>query len=232
MVMELISESTIKIILGSEDLRERDMKLAELVLGGNKAQELFQEIAMQAQAEFEFEIDNRPIMVEAMPHSSDSVTIIITKVENEEDLNKFYLSRTNASDVAYNRFEETYTKGSDELLAGLNGVRSELSKGKVKNSKNMNLIFSFKDINSVAAASNNIEKNLFSSSVYKDDKRYFLLLEMKENKKDSAKLKDTELKLLDYGVKHSNDDNSLLYMKEYGKIIIKNDAIKVLNNWK
>ena len=40
----------------------------------------------QAQLEFGFEADNIPLMIEAIPVTTDSIILIITKVEDPEEL--------------------------------------------------------------------------------------------------------------------------------------------------
>ena len=40
----------------------------------------------QAAQEFGFEAENMPLMIEAIPSSSDSIVLIITKVEDPEEL--------------------------------------------------------------------------------------------------------------------------------------------------
>ena len=58
----------------------------ELAYGTDKAKKLFREMMQQAQIEFGFEADNIPLMIEAIPVNGESVILIVTKVEDPEEL--------------------------------------------------------------------------------------------------------------------------------------------------
>ena len=62
------------------------VNLRELAYGSEKAKKLFRDMMQQAQIEFGFEADNIPLMIEAIPVSTESIILIITKVEDPEEL--------------------------------------------------------------------------------------------------------------------------------------------------
>ena len=86
MKIEKINDNQIRCTLTSDDLANREIKLSELAYGTDKAKNLFQDMMQQAQSEFGFDSDNSPLMVEAIPVSPDSIVLIITKVEDPEEL--------------------------------------------------------------------------------------------------------------------------------------------------
>lgn len=86
MKIEKINDNQIRCTLTSEDLANREIKLSELAYGTEKAKNLFQDMMQQAQNEFGFDSDNSPLMVEAIPVSPDSIVLIITKVDDPEEL--------------------------------------------------------------------------------------------------------------------------------------------------
>ena len=86
MKIEKISDSQIRCTLTSDDLASRKIKLSELAYGTEKAKNLFQDMMQQAHYEFGFESDNSPLMIEAIPVAPDSIVLIITKVEDPEEL--------------------------------------------------------------------------------------------------------------------------------------------------
>jgi len=86
MKIERINDNQVKIMLTRIDLDERDIKIGELAYGSEKAQALFRDIMEEAQAQCGFEAENLPLMIEAIPYSQDSITIIVTKVQNSSDL--------------------------------------------------------------------------------------------------------------------------------------------------
>jgi adapter protein MecA 1/2 len=86
MKIEKLSETQIRCTLSKDDLDTRQLRLSELVYGSEKAQELFHDMIQQASYEFGFEAQDMPLMVEAIPVSAECLVLIITKVEEPEEL--------------------------------------------------------------------------------------------------------------------------------------------------
>ena len=86
MKIEKINENQIRCTLTREDLELHQIRLSELAYGSEKAKKLFRDMMEQAQLEFGFEADNIPLMIEAIPVTTDSIILIITKVEDPEEL--------------------------------------------------------------------------------------------------------------------------------------------------
>ena len=86
MKIERLNENQIRCTLTRSDLASREMEIAELAYGTEKARNLFREMIEQASAEFGFEAQDTPLVVEAIPLSSESLMLIITKVENPEEM--------------------------------------------------------------------------------------------------------------------------------------------------
>lgn len=86
MKIEKLSDNQIRCTLTRADLAERQLQLSELAYGTEKARSLFHDMMQQAAQEFGFEAENMPLMIEAIPSSSDSIVLIITKVEDPEEL--------------------------------------------------------------------------------------------------------------------------------------------------
>ena len=79
MKIERISDNQIRCTLTSLDLSSRGINLAELAYGSEKARNLFREMIQQAAQEVGFEAEDIPLMVEAIPLSSESIMLIVTK---------------------------------------------------------------------------------------------------------------------------------------------------------
>ncbi|MBQ9644287.1 MAG: adaptor protein MecA [Lachnospiraceae bacterium] len=92
MKIERLSENQIRCILTGEDLAARQLKLSELAYGTEKAKRLFSDMMQQASALYGFDAENFPLMIEAVPLSSDSIALIVTKVENPEELDTRFSS--------------------------------------------------------------------------------------------------------------------------------------------
>ena len=86
MKIEKINENQIRCTLTKEDLDSHQIRISELAYGTEKAKRLFRDMMQQAQIEFGFEADNIPLMIEAIPVNLDSIILIITKVEDPEEL--------------------------------------------------------------------------------------------------------------------------------------------------
>ena len=86
MKIEKLSEKQIRCILDKADLADRHLKLSELAFGTEKAKELFRDMMRQASYEFGFDAENMPLMIEAIPVSSECIVLVITKVDDPEEL--------------------------------------------------------------------------------------------------------------------------------------------------
>lgn len=86
MKIEKLSDNQIRCTLNRADLAERELKISELAYGSEKARELFRDMMQQASFEFGFEAEDIPLMIEAIPVSSDCIILMITKVEDPEEL--------------------------------------------------------------------------------------------------------------------------------------------------
>ncbi|MBQ5589248.1 MAG: adaptor protein MecA, partial [Anaerotignum sp.] len=85
MKIERISENQLKLTLTKDDLKERDIKLEDLITPSEKTQKLFRDIMEQALDEEDFiSSENTPLMVEAVPMGTEGIMIIVTKVNNKD----------------------------------------------------------------------------------------------------------------------------------------------------
>ena len=85
MKIERLSENQIRCTLYKADLADKELLLTELAYGTDKAKELFRELMQQASSELGFEVDNVPLMIEAIPVSPECLILVITKVEDPEE---------------------------------------------------------------------------------------------------------------------------------------------------
>lgn len=86
MKIEKINENQIRCTLTREDLEQHQIRLSELAYGTEKAKRLFRNMMQEAYSRFGFEADNIPLMIEAIPMQGGTITLIITKVEDPEEL--------------------------------------------------------------------------------------------------------------------------------------------------
>lgn len=86
MKIERISDKQIRCTLTGEDLAQRGMSLSELSYGTENARNLFREMLQTASSQVGFDVDDTPLMMEAIPLSTDNIMLIITKVDDPEEL--------------------------------------------------------------------------------------------------------------------------------------------------
>lgn len=119
MKIEKISDNQIRCTLTKEDLADRQLKLSELAYGTEKAKSLFRDMMQQASYEFGFEAEDIPLMIEAIPLSPDCIILIITKVEDPDELDTRFSKFAPASDSAISELENavnTFAEGADDIL--------------------------------------------------------------------------------------------------------------------
>ncbi|ROR25708.1 adapter protein MecA 1/2 [Mobilisporobacter senegalensis] len=121
MKIEKISDNQIRCTLSKEDLADRELRISELAYGTEKAKNLFRDMMQQASYEFGFEADDIPLMIEAIPISSECLILVITKVENPDELDtrfsKFSESRdSDMEDFDYENTEDTDNSYADEII--------------------------------------------------------------------------------------------------------------------
>lgn len=86
MRIEKINDHQIRCTLNQKDLSDRELRISELAYGSEKAKALFRDMMQQASYEFGFEADDIPLMVEAIPMYPDSLVLVITKVDDPDEL--------------------------------------------------------------------------------------------------------------------------------------------------
>ena len=123
MKIEKVNDHQIRCTLTKADLADRELKISELAYGTEKAKTLFRDMMQQASYEFGFDAEDIPLMIEAIPLNSECIVLIITKVEDPEELDtrfsKFAPSVHDEEDDEYEYDEEEpdFTKTlADNLL--------------------------------------------------------------------------------------------------------------------
>lgn len=120
MKIERVNDHQIRCTLTKADLVDRELKISELAYGTEKAKTLFRDMMQQASFECGFEAENIPLMIEAIPLNSECIVLIITKVEDPEELDtrfsKFAPSVHDEEDGATENGSDGYLEGADDVL--------------------------------------------------------------------------------------------------------------------
>ena len=119
MKIEKVNDNQIRCTLTKADLADRQLKLSELAYGTEKAKDLFRDMMQQANLKFGFEAEDIPLMIEAIPLSGDCIVLIITKVEDPEELDtrfsKFAPSLQDLDDTIEDALSDL-GENADEIL--------------------------------------------------------------------------------------------------------------------
>ena len=211
MKIERISENQLKLTLTKDDLKERDIKLEDLISPSEKTQKLFRDIMEQALDEEDFVSENTPLMVEAVPMGTEGIMIIVTKVNNKD-------KKGNTAADLLQQAQETRRWKKKPL--------DTLEHAEEKNSDI--LIYSFTELDDVIRVSLRLDGGFKGeSSVYKNDGKYFLVLQGDTYTAEESS-DELELVLKEYGQKHVSTPLAKYYLLEHGETIIAEKAVKAL----
>lgn len=252
MKIERLSENQIRCTLYKADLADKELLLTELAYGTDKAKELFRELMQQASNELGFEVDNIPLMIEAIPVSPECLVLIITKVEDPEELDTRF-SRFTKPVEEENQYEDE-TDDSDDLVMQTNQAAdgliealgnlaeglSALGSGRVSKKARANVkqavnnqdvfrIYAFKSLDQVILSAK-LVKGMYRSenSLYKNpqDSRFYLYL-TKDKNTDGEFVRTCNL-ISEYGNKIRASYATPNHMEEHYKLIIDADALQTL----
>lgn len=138
MRIEKVNENQIRCTLTHQDLASRHLKLSELAYGTEKAKLLFHDMMQQANYEFGFEAEDIPLMIEAIPVSSETIVLIITEVEYPEELDtrfsKFSDMPDGYEDYSDNGLGDVVSEGADDILGLFQKISEEKKSSKAQSS--------------------------------------------------------------------------------------------------
>ena len=120
MKIEKVNENQIRCTLTREDLASRELKISELAYGTEKAKNLFRDMMQQANYEFGFKAEDIPLMIEAIPLNAECIVLIITKVEDPEEL-----------DTRFSRFAPSVAEDMEEFTEAYESYEPENSSEEV-----------------------------------------------------------------------------------------------------
>lgn len=242
MKIEKLNDNQIRCTLTRDDLAERELKLSELAYGTEKAKSLFQDMMQQAAFEFGFEADDTPLMIEAIPASSDTIVLIITKVDDPEELDtrfsKFAPSTSNGTNGKMRNVLDKL-EGAEEFLDLLGKVKkavSEKTETKEADSSTPNQtpkkdvrLFTFATLDNVIEASH-ILINIYmgKNTLYKDPKDDLYILVLSQSEHSAIDYNRICNMLSEYGSFEKTGSATLAYLEEHCDVIIEENAIQQL----
>jgi len=224
MKIEKINNNQIKCVLNKSDLTSRQIKVSELAYGTDKAQELFKDMMSQANDEFGFEANDVPLMIEAVPLSADSIMLIITKVDNPDDIEDKFSNLPVPSTRTFKKKESTPSTTTDELTT--DETKEEVNDELI----DVFYVYTFDNMGDISKATAKINDFTFSkSSLFKDtDTRLFYLTVVADNIPRWANriIRGT---LSEYGETIHYRHSALSYFEEHFDTIVKDNAINIMS---
>ena len=248
MKIEKINDNQIRCTLTREDLENHQIRISELAYGTEKAKKLFRDMMQQAAFEFGFEAEDIPLMIEAIPASSDSIVLIITKVEDPEELDTRF-SKFAPSSIADARKKNTPGKleGAEGLLDLLGKVQESFEAQAAKSapdttsasgddtekkdSGNNIRLFSFPVMENVLKAARLLAPMYHgSNTLYKDEQEEMYLLALARSDHSAADFNRICNMLSEYGALERASGATFAFLEEHCKTFLSGDAVQQLAN--
>lgn len=242
MKIERINENQIRCTLSSFDLSVRNLNLGELAYGSEKARSLFREMIQKASNEVGFEAEDIPLMVEAIPLSNESVMLVITKIEDPEELDTRFSKFTPASDEDQDGLGELaheLLEGADGLLGLLSGdIKEALEEPPAQDATPApqaktpaSRIYTFDSLDRVCEVAR-IVGHVYNgrNTLYKKPETSQYYLVVKTDDSNSIEFSRLCNILAEYGTKVKQEYASIAYYKEHYEVIVNNCALQKLAN--
>ena len=240
MKIEKLNENQIRCTLTHADLAARHLKLSELAYGTEKAKSLFRDMMQQASFDFGFEADNIPLMIEAIPSSADSIVLIITKVEDPEELDTRFSRFTPSRESDPLNIEALEKlEGADEFLNLLNKVKEAASGTRTAEKEKEEThtapvfsvrLFSFETLDGVIKAARLIAPAYKgANTLYKDGTGGVFLLALAPSEHSTNEFNKICNMLSEYGTPEKADSTVLAFLEEHCDIIISANAVQKLS---
>lgn len=256
MKIERISDNQIRCTLNSFDLSVRDMNLGELAYGTEKARNLFREMIQKASTEVGFDAEDIPLMVEAIPLSNESVMLVITKIEDPEELDTRFAKFTPSSDEEDEDMDfldllKERSEGADDIM---DAFRS-LTEGSLKpagsqtdededeeeddggeeataadpSELNMVRVYAFTSLDDVSAAALVLNDMYWGqNTLYKEPREGVYLLVVNKSNHTPLEFNKVCNILSEYGRKVKSSAATEAFFEEHLEVIIKNSALQIL----
>lgn len=236
--IEKLNDNQIRCTLTRADLADHELKISELVCGTEKAKSLFQEMMHKASHEFGFETEDMPLMIEAVPASADSIVLIITKVDDPEELDNKFSKFGNTLELDHKKRQVLdKLEGAEELLDLINKVKdavTETAKQVVEEKEEQSIpkirLFSFSTLDCVITASK-LLKGLYdgANTLYKDVPNDLYVLALTQSDHTTIEFNKICNMLSEYGCIEKTSGAVLAFLEEHCEVIVSATAVQQLS---
>lgn len=250
MKIEKVNEQQIRCTLTREDLLNRELKISELAYGTEKAKSLFRDLMQQAACECGFEAEDIPLMIEAIPLNAECIVLIVTKVEDPEELDtrfaKFAPSIHDDDETVEpednEALMEAFADSADEvlnLLRRMNGTEESSPVARAVSRENGKpalpsrerpaaRLFSFHSLREVTRLARVIGSCHSSNSLYKNESDGSYLLLVAPEEPDAANFNRICSLISEYGRPEKTVNSAKAYLEEHFEPLIKDSAVETL----
>lgn len=256
MVFEKLNDNQIKCVLDKEDLFSRKINIKDLFYGSPETEQLFKEVVSKAQVNFDFNTQKFPISIDAIPLPNDTLIIIITIVEDPEEIDsrfsRFTPDPNAASDKLFSSKADT-SAGHEDIFSFFNNIANQISNSPKDSPEDSNLfdsakndfssfdsaiakdpdgtmliIFKFENIDKIIELSNMLIKIYNdNNSLYKLGTSYYLFVYNTEHNEETF-FKICDL-ISEYGNPVINSPTTSEHILEHAELIIADTAIQELS---
>jgi adapter protein MecA 1/2 len=235
--IEKVNDYQIRCTLTREDLASRKLKISELAYGTKKAKDLFRDMMEMAHCEYGFEADNIPLMIEAIPMNSECIVLIITKVEDPDELDtRFSKFAPGVHDDDYD--EEDEFEGEEEDETGLSDLFNRFKDALEKKSQELSgseiklegMAFSFSSMADISTVAKSL-RDFYSdeSKLYQNKESGEYLLILKRSKMDMIDFVKACNLASEFGGPIKSGKLGEAYLEEHYEVICAKDAIEIVS---
>lgn len=226
MKIERVNDSQIRCTLSNFDLSERNLNLSELAYGTEKARRLFREMVQKAYDEVGFDAEDIPLMVEAIPLSNESIMLVITKVDDPEEVDTRFSKFVPAPEGDFSDLRgEPADPGLEggEVFTALRDPDSEAPK------RARTRVYQFSSLDKVIEAAGNVggTKDI-SDTLYKNPEDGSFYLVLTDVSGGTETFSSVCNQLSEYGNRVRETYSSPSFYEEHYELILKERALERL----
>lgn len=240
MKIEKVSENQIRCTLTKEDLASRELQISELAYGTEKAKNLFRDMMQQANFEFGFEAEDIPLMIEAIPMNAECIVLIITKVEDPEELDTRFARFAPSVHEDLEDEEEDVSSAADEVLDLFRRLQGSedvtvpaapaAEQPKEEENRQLMRMLKFHSMHTLMTAAAAVSSEVTgTSSLYKDSRENCYLLLLSHPQKDAADFNRCCNVLSEYGSFVKVSASTPSYLDEHCDTVIPEKALQTLS---
>lgn len=244
MKIEKLNNDQVRIVLGQDDLKARELSLRDLAYGSDKTKALFDDMVHTAENQFGFEPSGKPLMIEAIPMPDETLMITLTRVSGRAEAGGMYGSNVpglgtplSPDEAELPGLEELDSKSPEEAKALIEQLLSEMEEAvgasdnapkRRKDGEGGTKIFAFprfKELRELAAAFP--ASSPVMNSLYKEEGGdYYLIVRYRKQSKEVVRALNV---INEFCPDELTETYAEALVEEHCKLVIKRRALQKLS---